>query len=74
MKKYNAPSIKAIPLHPEQAILNVCAVGGNYIQAAGYQCNLGGGSAWGCATYGRGQTRSVKTATMGGQETFNAPS
>ena len=30
MKKYIAPKIKQIPLSPEQAILQVCQVGGAY--------------------------------------------
>ena len=33
MKKYTSPKIKAVTLDPDQAVLEVCAIGGLYVSA-----------------------------------------
>ncbi|MDD4202865.1 MAG: hypothetical protein PHQ52_05305 [Candidatus Omnitrophica bacterium] len=41
MKKYNKPCIKSIPLDPDQAVLEVCKVGGAYFSNT-VQCKYHG--------------------------------
>ena len=42
MKKYVEPKIKAIMLDPDQAVLEVCKVGGVYFTATASQCTQPG--------------------------------
>ena len=47
MKKYIKPKIKAIQLDPEQAVLQVCQVGGAYFRITGStKCFNGGPGAY----------------------------
>ncbi|MDD4203407.1 MAG: hypothetical protein PHQ52_08075 [Candidatus Omnitrophica bacterium] len=74
MKKYVQPKIKAMELSPEQAILNVCQVGGGYMSGpptntSGY-C-MSAGSVAACRVVVRGGT---KLAGPGGTTPDSAPS
>jgi hypothetical protein len=70
-KKYISPKITAVELDPEQAILNVCAVGGMYLTGPNSCAFLSGGGMESCGTALRGK----QTGTdHGGYSTDQAPS
>ncbi|MDD4203337.1 MAG: hypothetical protein PHQ52_07710 [Candidatus Omnitrophica bacterium] len=78
MKKYIKPNIKAIELSPEQAVLNVCIVGGVYF-GTGIGVNLchdgTGPGQGGCESSVRGGGKSAN-ARYGDfmDDRFNQPS
>ena len=70
-KKYIEPKIKAVELNAEQAIIQVCAIGGNYFASVS-AClgNVGTGPVRTCALEVKGRT----TGTGGGGDGNNMPS
>ena len=62
MKKYIEPKIKAVTLDADQAILQVCAVGGIYMSASGGLCTTGWETplTFTCATPNKGISKGMR--------------
>ena len=77
MKKYTSPKIKAIQLDPEQAVLEVCAVAGVYLDiqvppSCGHSSGIIGPRCVETPKGGPGGSTSMKIPTQGGDATQSA--
>ena len=75
MKKYIGPKIKAIQLDPEQAILEVCAVSGVYLNSSPTPwCGTATGAGPFCNTTPKGGTGAGTQLRFPGAAQATAPS